>query len=86
MLKNTTDPYEGDKLLTSSTSISVQPELMMRYKDSQICSVYVTATFYTSVEARAMHSPTSPKSRGARIRNRFRSINAHGEQKRLELR
>ena len=34
VLRNTTDCYEGDKLLTWSTTISVQPELKKRYKDS----------------------------------------------------
>ena len=29
--------YEGGKLLTRSTSIFVQPELMKQYKDFQIC-------------------------------------------------
>ena len=42
VLRILTDSYVGDKkCLTWSTSISVQPELMKRYKDSQICSVYV---------------------------------------------
>ena len=31
--QNTTDSWEGDKLLAWSTSISVQPELLKRYKD-----------------------------------------------------
>ena len=34
---------------------------------------------------RVMMAPTSKKTRGARIRSRFRSINAHDEQKRLKL-
>ena len=39
------------------------------------------ATFYTPIEARVMPAPTSKRNRGARIRSRFRSINAHDEQK-----
>ena len=39
MVKSTIDSYEGDKLLTRSTSISVQPELVKQHKDSQICSL-----------------------------------------------
>ena len=44
------------------------------------------ATFYTPTEARVMMAPTSKKTRVARIRRRFRSINAHDERKRLKLR
>ena len=36
VLKNTTDSNKEDKLRTRSISISVQPELMKQYKDSQI--------------------------------------------------
>ena len=39
VLKNTTDSFEEDKLLTWSSSISVQLELMKWYKDSQMWSV-----------------------------------------------
>ena len=39
VLRILTDSYVGDKLLSWSASISVQAELMKRYKDSQICSV-----------------------------------------------
>ena len=41
--------------------------------------------FYFPVEARVMPAPTSKKTRGVRIRSRFRSVNAHDEQKRLKL-
>ena len=35
-LKNTTDSYEEDRLRKGSTSISVQPELVKQYKDSNL--------------------------------------------------
>ena len=43
-LKNTTDFYEGGKLLTWFTSIFVQPELMKQCKACQIRSIYVYRT------------------------------------------
>ena len=39
------------------------------------------ASFYTLIEARVIPAPTSKKTRGARIRCRFKSINEHDEQK-----
>ena len=41
------------------------------------------ATFYTPIEARVIASTHFEKTRGARIRSRFGSINAHDEQKEL---
>ena len=38
VLKSTTDSYEGDKVLTRSTSISVQPEFMKQHKAVQSVS------------------------------------------------
>ena len=43
------------------------------------------ATWYASMEARVMPAHFE-KTRGARIRGRFRSINAHDEQKRIKFR
>ena len=41
VLRILADSYVEEKLLTWSTSISVQPELMKRWKDSHICSLSV---------------------------------------------
>ena len=39
--QNTTNSYEETNCLHYLRAFPVQPELMKRYKDSQICSVYV---------------------------------------------
>ena len=44
------------------------------------------ATFHSVTEARAMPAPTSKSQRRDRSRTRFRSIDAHGEHKRVEFR
>ena len=40
VLKHTTDSFEGGKLLSRSTSIFVQLELIKRYEVHQMCSMY----------------------------------------------